>query len=178
MAPRDPNKVQLDFPVLVADLIDQLSLTGAVGVMEFSDVVTPVFLIGSRGITFGSLLPDFASTEITFGSAVSPAINAVIADTGQLPAGTYDLFASVSVAGNSGIGGVIALQHRDAANAATLATILAIQMTGTNLQSAIDLPPIGYQIGLNERIRCFQVGPGNVTGGVACTIGHAIRPTP
>ncbi len=177
MAPRDPNKVQLDFPVLVADLIDQLSLTGAVGVMEFSDVVTPVFLIGSRGITFGSELPDFASSEVFFGSVVSAAANTVIADTGQLAAGTYDITAFMTKSASSTLSTPALLQHRNAADNATLATLASQPMSGIHDEVIGVLPLMGYQIGLNERIR-FINSTGVSTGPQTCTIMATIRPTP
>ena len=179
MPPRDPAKVQLDFPLLVADLIDQLRLVGAVGLLDFNPEVTPVFLIGSRGITFGSQLPDFASSEVFSGTVFNPLANTVIADTGPLAAGTYDIFGSLTQSGNVAFTvSQFRIEHRNAANTATLATplICAIHNSGVISQTTA-LPPIGYQIGLNERLRA--IGPDiQPSGTLGAVIGVALRPTP
>mgnify|MGYP000176339863 CR=1 FL=1 len=178
MPPRDPTKVQLDFPLLVADLIDQLKLLGPVGLLDFNPAVQPVFLIGSRGITFGSLLPDFDSSEVYFGQATDPIGNVVLIDTGALAAGTYDLGCNLSATGNAGQLAPLRLEHRNAANNATLATLFHLSLSLSTHDYAVGaMPTIGYNIGLNERLRI--VSGGSVSDSLQCgTIYASLRPTP
>ena len=179
MPPRDPTKVQLDFPILVAELIDQLQLLGSVGLLDFEPSVQPVFLIGSRGVVFASEIPAFASSEVFSGVANNAPANTVIMDTGALAAGTYDIFGTLTQSGNTPFTTTqFRLEHRNAANNATLATLLisAIHNSGVIAQSVV-LAPIGYQIGLNERFRA--VSPGSLMSGIiAATFFATLRPTP
>jgi len=178
MAGRDPTRPQLEFPELVAELITLLRLTGQVGRLNFSDEVIPAFLIGSRGINFGGDLPAFTSAAVFDGSFGDPAANTVIADTGPLPAGTYDVQASLFGTGTvPTTPQVFDLQHRDAANLANLATLMFTVITATEHTFAAVLPLTGYVLGLNERIRAFSPGQ-IVTGALAATIFAQIRPTP
>lgn len=177
MPPRDPTKTQLDFPILTADLIDQLNLTGTVGLLDFLAEVRPVFLIGSRGITFGSQLPDFGSAEVFDGTGSNPAANTVIATTGALPAGTYDIACNIASSGTGTAGQFWALQHRNAADAATLATLLSLPLNGTQHSREAALPPIGYVLALNERLRV--VTPATAPAAqITTSIFAALRPTP
>lgn len=179
MAPRDASLVQLDFPQLVADLIATLSLTGTVGVLGFSDQVVPAFLIGSRGINFGGDLPAFTSAAVFNGSVSLPAANTVVVDTGALPAGTYDVFANLGYGGSFAAGiGIVSLQHRDAANVATLAVLASVTVLDAILIDHVELPLIGYKIGLNERLRVISPTTVMNRGGISCSIFVQIRPTP
>lgn len=179
MAGRDPTRPQLDFPDLIADLITQLRLIGQVGLLNFSDQVIPTFLIGSRGINFGGDLPTFASAAVFGASAALPAANTVISDTGALPAGTYDLMASVGYAGSIGVGtGTVELEHRNAANTVTLARMAVMVVHAVNHTQNIDVPLMGYSIGLNERFRVISPGTAMGAGGISSTIYAQIRPTP
>lgn len=180
MAPRDPARVQLDFPQLTADLIAALSLTGTVGLLEFSDLVTPVFLIGSRGIDFGGALPDFTSAGVFSGSLSAPAGNTVVVDTGALAAGTYDIQGHLSYsADTAAVGTPMSLQHRNAANNATLAELLTIPSANVFSSMTLALPLMGYVIGLNERLRVLSPSVALVAGSsVSASILMQIRPTP
>lgn len=179
MAIRDPTRPQLDFPALVAELITQLRLTGQVGLLDFSDQVVPVFLIGSRGIDFGSEAPTFRSASVFAGAATDPAAETVVADTGQLPAGTYDVQSAISFVGSFAIppSAAISLQHRDAANLATLATLLILPAFNLVVSLATELPQIGYVLAVNERMR-ITTGGAAFVGGMTGTIFVQIRPTP
>jgi len=179
MAPRNPAKVQLDFPQLTADLISQLRLTGTVGLIDFLDAVRPVYIVASRegALAFTASQPLFTSAGVSSGFAVNPLANAVIADSGPLPAGDYDIFASMSMNGNLTATGHIELQHRNAANAATLAVLLDMSGGGVPNDIHADIPALGYTLALNERLR-FQLLLGNMTGGVSANVGVQIRPTP
>lgn len=179
MAGRDASRVQLDFPELVAELISQLRLTGTVGLLELSDQVTPVYIVAQRAgaLSFSADLPLFTSAGITSGSLSNAAANAIVADTGQLPAGNYDIFANMALVGNAASAGPIALQHRNAANAVTLATLLQLNVRTTQFGDTIILPLTGYTLALNERLRVINLA-GTMGGEVAATIGIRIRPTP
>lgn len=178
MSTRDPSRVQLDFPQLLADIIRQLKLTGTVGLLEFSDQVTPVYIVAQReGALSIDLTPiAFSSAEIVFGGLVNPVIDAVIADTGALPAGDYDIFASISSVGTIVAGGLVVVEHRDAANAVTLARLLNLTMINTILSNQAFLPLVGYRLSLNERLRVTVTAA--IAGMAAGTIGARIRPTP
>jgi len=179
MAGRDSTRPQLEFPALVAELIDQLRLTGQVGRLNFSDEVIPAFLIGSRGINFGGDLPAFASAAIFSGSFSNPAANTILADTGPLAAGTYDVQGSLSMAGTVAAGsGVFILEHRNAANNATLARLIDLIITPTHQQSGVLLPLMGYVLSLNERLRAISPAQAVANGGLSSIIYAQIRPTP
>jgi len=179
MGARDAARVQLDFPQLVADIIRQLNLTGTVGLLEFSDQVTPVYIVAQRaGALDIDLTPvAFASAEIASGIIINPGAGVVIADTGPLAAGNYDIFGNISTHGNQNISGnAITIEHRDAADAATLATLLYNVSTTVSGRAQAFLPPIGYILALNERLRV--VSKAAYTGVVGGMIGARLRPTP
>ena len=179
MAERDPSKVQLDFPQLTADIIAALRLTGTLGLFDMSDVVIPTISVGNvRPQTFSFSPIVFSSAEVSFGSAFSPVANTVIADTGALAAGTYDvqlqLASGIRVAAAST---PLMIQHRNAANAITLATLLSTDPAGGDVGNAVQSPIFGYVIALNERLRIIT-GSSAFTGGVSGSIFAALRPTP
>jgi len=177
MAPRDPNQVQLDFPQLTADLIAQLRLTGTVGLLNFSTEVVPVFIVGDRDLSVDAVAPLYRSAEIFSGSSLNPVANTVVADTGQLVAGDFDLFASISATG-TGIGlGRIELQLRNAANTATLAVLMSQVFVGALSAGGVELPQTGLVIAENERLR-FQTLLQTLNGSVAVSIGARRRPIP
>lgn len=180
MAPRDPSTPQLDFPQLVADIIRQLNLTGQVGLLDFLDAVRPVYIVASRegALDFTTALPVFGSAETFFGASINSPASTVVADTGPLPAGDYDVMANLQFNGTlAAAGQTVVLEHRDAANAATLATLISLPITGTALNMTRDLPLTGYEIGLNERLRALSP-PSAFVGGISSTIFARRRPTP
>lgn len=181
MARRDGNRPQVDFPQLIADVIDQLNVRGPLGVLDLSDEVRPVFIIGSRtgSLQVTSNPVDFTSANVFAGSAIAPAANTVVADTGQLPAGTYDVLAHLSISGIIAGSGVITVQHRNAANAATLATILSQMMQGgVEVHVNLSLPLLGYQIATDERIRLIAATSGFTLGGMSGSIWARRRVVP
>jgi len=179
MAPRDPTRPQLDFPDLTAELITALRLTGQVGLLDFLDGVRPTFLIGIReGVGLTLTTPAFASAGVASDFTQAPAVNAILADTGPLPAGTYDIQVGCSVTNSAGAT-ELQFQHRDAANAANLATWHLIGRTDVN-PLAQSMPfNFGYVIGANERLR-FQtlVTVGSVQSRFHTYVMTQIRPTP
>lgn len=79
---------------------------------------------------------------------VAPAGAAVIADTGQLPKGTYEVDIALAAADAPAAGKGILVQHRDAANAATNAIIGSCAAGSSN---QVNLK--GIVVAQNERIR-------------------------
>jgi len=169
MAGRDPRFVQSADPNLVADAVSDLDLVGQVGdYLGFTDTILPVYLIAQRqAFQLNVASPAFRSTDVfTAGVITGAAGNTIHADTGQLPAGIYDV--QVKIQMTSGLVGpvTIATQHRDAANAATLAD-LGVNLVGT----AMDFPRhidfnFGYELGVDERIRILNltaIGAGNLS---------------
>lgn len=181
MPPRDPGKSQLDFPLLLADLIRELKLLGApIGLLDFVPSVQPVYIVSARGgaLDVTAAPPIWTSSEIFDGSAASPAAATVIVDTGQLEAGDFDITATVSNVGQNGVSsGEIQLQLRDAANAATIAVPITLPTTQLNVFGSITLPIAGIQIAENERLR-IQVITTAMTGMVSGVIMAKRRVTP
>lgn len=179
MGSRDASQVQLDFPELVADIIGQLNLTGTVGVLGFSDQVTPVYIVAQRAGALAITLtpPLFASAAIFSGSAANPVANTILADTGPLPAGDYDIFASMVVRASAVANSFMVLQHRDAGAGATLAELLLLPLDGTVVAAEVVLQSMLYTLALNESLRVLT-STNTIAGVVACVIGAVIRPTP
>ena len=119
----------------------------------------------------------WTSAQIVNGFDDGPLANAVNVDTGQLPAGTYDIFASISYNGTGVAQGHFELQHRNAANAATLAVLLDLAFAGIANSGNLGLSDVGYVIAANERLR-VQVLASNFSGGLSGVIGFRIRPIP
>ena len=179
MAPRDPTLPQLDFPQLTADIIRQLRLTGQVGLLNFLDSIRPVYIVAQRegALSITVTPPIFTSADITDATANNPAVNAITGDTGPLPAGNYDVFASITQSGTLILNGTVQLQHRDAANAVTLAVLINIAIDGAGFGHQDDLAPIVYTLALNERLRVQNLG-GAIVGVISTVIAAKIRPTP
>lgn len=179
MPVRDPTKTQLDNPQLVADLINELQIIGTIGLLDFIPAVNPVFIVGSRGLAINVELPVFQSAELFDGSGANQVAGTILADTGQLAAGDYDIWANLGVAGVSTPGntGQVVLQHRNAANAATLATIVQVGLFTSAGVVFGSLPLTGYQIAQDERIRASVVGA-TISGIAHCSMGVRRRPTP
>ena len=94
------------------------------------------------------------SVPMSWVSAVvtAPAANVIIADTGALAAGDYDFDVTMAIADTTLTAGkVLLLEHRNAANNATLQTLaICVQ------QGAIDKQIRRYTLALNERVRIIQ----------------------
>lgn len=82
------------------------------------------------------------------GSAAAPTAAQVIADTGQLAAGVYYIEAFLAISGASLAGKHLVLQHRDAANAATLMELALCPAGG-----AMGAGRERLVVALNERVR-------------------------
>lgn len=183
MPPRDPGKSQLDFPQLVADLIRELQLLGApIGLLDFVPSVQPVYIVQARegALNLTAVAPAFTSAEIFTDETTSPALNAVLADTAALPAGTYDVKAWMSFGPNGGAGAANTpeLQLRNAANNANLASwpYVSQNQAGFIVDESNQFD-IALEIGGNERLR-WQQTVGAFAGLTATVIAAKRRVTP
>ena len=173
MPPRDPTRPQLDFPQLTADLIDKLRLVGTIGLLDFEPSVQPVFLVGERDIAFNLQQQVLQTGEFHSGIALNPIVNAVIVDTGQLVAGDFDIWLSMTTtAGNTP---VLQYQHRNAANTVTLADIpLAV---GEDSGASFNLS-FAVKVSTNERLRILNTQAILVAGHAVGSIMARRRLTP
>jgi len=174
MPPRNPTVVQLDFPVLTADLIDQLNLIGQVGLLDFEPSVRPVFIVGSRGLEVVSEQPVFTTSQVFSAQLLNPGANAVVADTGQLPAGNYDIKCWMALFINTG-SGFLELEHRNAGNTATLASWF---LPNVNVDGSLsENYEFAIVVAEDERLRIFcpaALSSARVSG----TIMARLRPSP
>jgi len=170
---RDPSVVQADFPVLVADLINQLQLVGTVGLLNFLPEIRPTFIVGSRGLTLEPQPTVFLSSQVFTGEVTNPAGNVIIIDTGPLPEGDYDVVATLSAAATAGVTSRNSLEHRNAANAATVSDFFSFVTPTGEMNYSIT---IALRVLLNERLRWFN---GNAfTGKVGGVIAIKRRVVP
>lgn len=80
--------------------------------------------------------------------AAAPAIGAVLADAGALPAGLYDFQIHLVCSDTPAPGRGMVVEHRNAANAATLK-----DLGGATPETTVDLYIRNYRLALNERLR-------------------------
>lgn len=93
------------------------------------------------------------------GSASAPLAGAVIADTGPVAAGDYHLLADIGISDSLTAGAGAVLQHRDAANGATLHQVVI----PAGRVDEVEWPRVPIvPIVANERIRVIS----NLAGGV------------
>lgn len=195
MADRVPGAPQVDDPTVVADFIRSLGIRGRLGELSVSDIVVPVFNIGQAptitvsdpipiiGVAGGVAVPvtgDFAGVTwrsgdiFTNGVVVAPAANAIMADTGQLPAGDYDI-GLMGVGKSDGTASLnLQVQHRNAANNADQVTWDHLYSSTNNGTVNFPYYSFVYTLALNERIRVLNI----VINGqqAAFTIFARIRP--
>jgi hypothetical protein len=89
-------------------------------------------------------------------SNVAPAANAVQADTGQLSAGNYEFVVNLSASDTVAVGKGLIVEHRNAANNATVVVLGAVAPSGA---VALHIPRI--TLAANERVRVIV---GTVSG--------------
>ena len=183
MPPRNPQNVQLDFPQLTADIIAELRLLGSVGLLDFEPSIRPVYIVSARGGALDvTAEPNiFRTSEIFSDIEAATVANTVLADTGQLPAGTYDVKVIISWAAVNAaalVSGTLDFQHRNAANAATLANVPVSWVCDVGLEfSHTETWTYATVIGENERLRVQNL-TATLTGRVGTTIMAARRPVP
>lgn len=159
MSPRDPSVTQSDAPQLLADLIRELQLVGRpIGLLDFSDSIQPVFIIGSRGLTVVSEQPVYTDGEQLNFKQVGVAINEVLLDTGPLAAGVFDIIASISQQNATNlVGNTLDLRHMNAANTVILSqwrTQVGAQAESNALTRAeIEF---SFQVAQDERFQWFN----------------------
>jgi len=179
MADPDPNKPQVTDPVTVADLVRVLSVRGSIGVLDVADVIVPTISVGSLSpLEVAVRAPVFSSTDVfSEGTQTAPAAAALLADTGALPAGTYDMMFMCASDDMGSTGRFIAIQHRDAANAATLATwIFPVGTTTVSRIPAIwPMHSFSYFLAQNERLRAVNVITASAGSHYNATIFAVIR---
>lgn len=101
------------------------------------------------------------------GITTAPAANVVIADTGQLTAGDYDFDVHMGIADSTAaVGKCLILEHRNAANAATLFNLALISQQASQVYRIRR-----YTIATNERLRVIN---GAVAGAAASRYHGAI----
>ena len=154
MAEPDPTIPQITDPTTVADLVRFLQVRGDLGLLNLADIVIPTVSLGSvveQSIQVRS--PAFRSIDVfSAGLLVAPAINTVMADTTGLAVGVYDVRYAVSTTEGGRM--TAAWEHRNAANAANLATVPLMLASGTGQFSWQQ--DFAYEIGQGERLRIIN----------------------
>jgi len=142
-------------PVFVDDLIRQLRIEGKLGVLNVSDTIVPIYLLGqTTQLAFTVQDPFYAAGQVfTEGEQTNPAAAFVLADTTALPAGTYDIVLTGMLTLAAGLR--FDFQHRNAANAANI-NEWVFRTAGESVRYRLSLA-----IAENERFRVLnQATPG------------------
>ena len=174
LAPGEPRMV---LPDRETDLIRELGIIGKVGELGIINAILPTVSMGSVvQQTVQVLQPAFRTTDI-FGSVVTaPAAGTVLADTGALAAGTFDV--SIYMAGEPGGAAVrMAVEFRNAANSADLATWEHL-LIRTPVTNSVNIPryDLALEFALNERLR-ITVASNTVATTLWCAFIFARRRT-
>lgn len=114
----------------------------------------------------GKAREDTAAMTWVSAKTAAPAIGAVQADTGALAAGEYDFDVLLAVSDTTAVGKGLVVEHRDAANTATLQNLGGCSVPGNQ---ALQLRRI--TIATNERIRVIA---GTAAGAAASMYVSAI----
>jgi len=145
-------------PGLIEDLLGRLSVNRPREPFVLDGDVVPVVLIDSGVAFVASPSPAYLVSDIfTIGSQVAPAIDTVLADTGQLPTGSYTANCVVSAEE----GALFEFQWRNAANAANLWT----QILRLHVTSGIGFIFFDFRLTVanaNERFRILNAAAGGV----------------
>jgi hypothetical protein len=163
---QDATVPQVNDAELETGLIRALSVVGQIGKLRVLDIVIPTISLGDViQPTVEVRSPSFRSTDVfSNGVLVGAAANALLADTGALAEGIYDVqyyLASSNTAANTEIN----FEHRNAANTATLAIWSFIFYRQTSYVTIPWVPnPIAYEIASNERIRLVIGSVGMAAG--------------
>ena len=153
MATPDPNKPQVTDPATVADLARILSIRGALGVLDVADIIIPTISVGALApLEVAIRTPAYRSVDVfSAGLQTAPGAGTIMADTGALPAGVYDVLISWN-GREDNIATNWSLQHRNAANAANLMAMILVTQIAAGAFAANTLA-IGYTLANNERLR-------------------------
>lgn len=186
MADPAPGDPVVNDPILEADLMRTLQIKGRLGALRVLDMVIPTISLGQvRAVDITTLAPlDVIAVQPTFrsvdvfsaGVLVDPPAQTLLADTGPLPPGDYNLRLSLSSNSLNDLTNTFEIQHRNAANTANLAVwhILENRGNAPNLTNLIR--EFGYVFGLNERLRILNRNVGPLTTAWVCVIFARIQP--
>ena len=176
MAELDPNTPQVVDTERTVDLTRLLQIRGPLGVLNVLDTIVPVVNMGdvvTRAIDIRQ--PSFRTTDIFGGGFFSgAAVDTVLADTGALAEGDYDVIISMTSRSSA------AVQHfnveiRNAANTANLA--VWSQAMRTVSADAISLTlSLALELSADERVRILQ-RVANVAGESSTAVIFARRRT-
>lgn len=171
MAELNPNVPQVNDPELEVEVIRLLQIVGPLGKLNVIDAVLPTINLGNAVPTEVEVRqPSFRSTDVfSTGLQTNQAANTILADTGPLAAGVFDVMIHGSTNTTTDPASIIA-EHRNAANAANLATWDYYCMTGGG--NAVVWGPFhfAYEFALNERLRLLQ----SLAGGAGRTFAAVI----
>ena len=156
MAELDPNLALVNDPELEANLIRALSIVGRVGKLRVVDIVIPTISLGDVvQPTVEVRTPSFRSSDVfSNGALLAPAGGTILADTGALAAGIFDVEMYFTTNDDTQISNMFRTEHRNAANAANLALwdrIAAFGLAGVG--SGHFVQKFAYEVALNERLR-------------------------
>jgi len=173
MAERDPTVPQSDDTEALAETIRVLNIVGPLGRFNVLDTIIPTFSMGEVAQqTIQVVSPSFRSTDIfSTGIQVNAAAGLVLADTGQLAVGTYDMLLQMSSSQDE-VATEFQVQFRNAANAANVA-VWPYVMRGTD--AVIATLTFALEIAANERLRIVNIAAGAGTDRVAATIFARVR---
>jgi hypothetical protein len=138
----------------IGNLIGQRTMAGSL----------PVVLASDHSVV--KAREDTGAMTWVSARAAAPGIGAVQADTGALAAGDYDFDIELMVSEPAAAGHSLVVEHRNAANAATL-----FNLGGCPAPGAVQLRIRRYTLALNERIRVIA---GTVAGIAASDYVSAI----
>ena len=138
---------------LKVQMIRELEIVGQVPDLEVIPAILPVIVMGNvtpQTVTIDQ--PAYRSTDVfSNGVLIAPAAGDVLADTGQLAVGTYDVQAHIQCTDDVETDQRYSIQHRNAANAANLAVWTVLQR-GPQLWN-IPNQSFAYELAANERLR-------------------------
>jgi len=145
-------------------VLQRLGLTNQQMTFDMVGAVLPVSIVDSDIQLAATLVPPLYSAPASAGELVAPGAGTVLADTGQLPAGTWIFRAIFS--NNTG-NAQLRLGKRDAANAAYVWSVFASTTVTTQFQFA----ELHCTVALNERFRMDTIAAiaGTAQGAIFAT---------
>jgi len=157
MALPDPNLPQVVDTERTVDLTRLLQIRGPLGVLNVLDTIVPVVNMGdvvTRTVRVEQ--PVFSSSTVfSAGLLVAAPLNTVHADTSALAEGDYDVI--ILGHANSSISFNWAFEHRDAANAANLATWFGATFENDTGGAPLPVQRFAYSFAPNERLRVLNL---------------------
>ena len=143
------NLIQLPSDELAA-LLNDLGVIQPPGALYLARTLQPVSIVDSRVSLEAVATPPEWDAEQSNGEQVTAVAGTILADTGQLAAGTYEFlfWSSHTEAGTNGV----RFQHRNAANSANISAHCFGLPNGGNIITSKT-----YTLALNERVRILLV---------------------